>query len=126
MTTLIRVMVIDDNEADQFLAKTLIEDFNPDIEIIQATDGQEALDLLNEIENKPDVILLDINMPVMDGHEFLEHYEKTDHKMAVFIMLASSDQDIDIERASVYGFVKRYFTKPIDNENLLEIQNTYL
>lgn len=116
---LLSVMVVDDSEADQFISKLTIEEYDPCIEVLQAFDGQEALDILDTLELQPSVIFLDINMPRMNGHEFLEVYEqRSGAESTVVIMLTSSEQKEDIERSSAYKSVKNYFTKPLDIEDL--------
>ena len=115
------VMIIDDSEADQFLAKYAIEEFDPDINVLQAYDGQEALEVLKDLDTQPDVIFLDINMPRMNGHEFLEEYSKWDNCSVVIIMLTSSDQEIDKEKSTAYASVVAYFTKPLDIDSLAKV-----
>lgn len=116
---LLSVMVVDDSEADQFISKLTIEEYDPSIEVLQAFDGQEALDILDTLELQPSVIFLDINMPRMNGHEFLEVYEqRSGAESSVIIMLTSSEQKEDIERSSAYKSVKNYFTKPLDIDDL--------
>jgi CheY-like chemotaxis protein len=79
--------------------------------------GLEALTLLKA--TTPDVIILDINMPVMNGFEFLEHYrEEFATHAPVVAMLTSSHHAADRERALHYDFVTSYFEKPLTPENL--------
>ena len=70
------ILVVDDNEGDQFLAEHLIKKYLPDTQQLKAYDGEEALRVIAESDVKPDIILLDINMPGMDGFEFLEAYNQ--------------------------------------------------
>ena len=112
------VMIIDDSEADQFLARCIIEKSKPDIEILQAYDGQEALEILGTLTQQPDVIFLDINMPRMNGHEFLAQYDKWEEQSMIVIMLTSSSQEQDKERSMAYKCVKDYYTKPLDFSRL--------
>lgn len=111
-------LIVDDSESDQFLARTQIENFDSSIEILQAYDGVEALEVLAETNNKPDVIFLDINMPRMNGLEFLEKYSEQEDQSAVIAMLTSSDQEQDKETALKYPFVKNYFLKMLDGADL--------
>jgi CheY-like chemotaxis protein len=106
-------MIVDDSEPDQYLAQHIIEEFDPNIEILTAFDGQEALDILGGLSQQPDVIFLDINMPRMNGHEFLAEYETWDNCSVVIIMLTSSDQDLDKEKSKAHKSVIDYFTKPL-------------
>lgn len=112
------VMIVDDSEADQLLSQMTLEDFNSEIEILQAYDGEEALEILAELPKQPDIIFLDINMPRMNGHEFLEEYETWKHASAVIIMLTSSDQSRDKEKSAAFKCVKQYCTKPLEAPQL--------
>lgn len=117
------ILIIEDNEADQFLGQAIISSVRPDIEILKASDGQQALEILEEIGKEPDLILLDINMPRMDGHQFLEAF--TDHnarEIPVVVMLTSSDQERDKEQAMAYRCVKDYLLKPIKKENIQKLE----
>ncbi len=118
------IMVIDDNEADHFLAQEEILSFNPNSEILQAYDGKEALEILGKLKKRPDIIFLDINMPVMNGHEFLEHYTKTKPNHAIVVMLTSSSQTLDMERSKSYHCVKAYFEKPLNEADLRKVLST--
>ncbi len=117
-------MIVDDSEADQFISKMLIQTNYPDVDIDEAYDGQEALDMLATTTDWPQVVFLDINMPVMSGHEFLEAYSRTygEQPSAIIVMLTSSDQTSDKERTAAYSFVKGYAVKPLSKEHL----NQYL
>lgn len=119
-------LIVDDNEADQFLTKLVIEEFNPNIEVISAYDGQEALDLLSTMDNQPGIIFLDINMPGMNGLEFLEEYSRWEHQAPVIAMLTTSEQTKDRQNSMSYGFVRNYFTKPLGKEDLEIICANYL
>ncbi|WJG10288.1 response regulator [Aliiglaciecola sp. LCG003] len=112
------ILIIDDSEVDQYLAKYMIEQFNSDIEIIHAYDGQEALEILADLPSQPDIILLDINMPRMNGLEFLNEYDKWQTKNSVVVMLTSSDRPVDREQSLAHECVRQYFTKPIDKSDL--------
>lgn len=115
------LMVVDDSEGDQLLTKITIESFDSSITILQAYDGREALDMLAETPAQPDLILLDINMPGMNGHEFLEEYSKTEQKSSVILMLSSSAQESDKQNSLKYPFVKKYIEKPVVLEVLEEL-----
>ena len=113
-----KVMVVDDSEADQFLTQSIIEKYDDTIEIFQAYDGIEALDMLIEKKMKPDIIFLDINMPRMNGLEFLEEYAKHTSQQNVVTMLTSSDQENDKKISMSYDFVMNYFIKLLNQEDL--------
>lgn len=111
-----KILVIEDSEADQFYNQSIIESIYDNVEIHQAFDGEEALQILNN-NIDPDIILLDINMPRMNGHEFLEAYYRDAGKdTPVVIMLTSSDQERDKEKTSHYSCVRDYFLKPLTTD----------
>lgn len=112
------VMIIDDSEMDQYLTNYMIKKYDADIEILQTYDGEEALQVLKTLDKQPDLIFLDINMPRMNGHEFLEEYDKWEGRAEVVIMLTSSDQEQDKEKSLAYQCVKKYCVKPMERVEL--------
>ena len=74
------VMLVDDNDTDNFISKRIIEITNFAEEVIVKSSGKSALDYLNdnagEVANLPEIIFLDINMPIVDGFVFLYEFEK--------------------------------------------------
>lgn len=114
------VLVVDDSEADHFICDYILKKHNPDIEILTAQDGEEALAVLASADKPPQVIFLDINMPRMNGHEFLEAYASIydPNKAPVVVMLTSSDQKQDVDSSMAYEAVIEYLTKPLDLEVL--------
>lgn len=114
------ILTVDDDENDLFVCSYTIRRFDPQIIVLKAMNGLEALTVLRQ--TTPDAIILDINMPVMNGFEFLEHYLRDfGTHMPVVAMLTSSHHANDRERALRYGFVKSYFEKPLTFENLRQL-----
>lgn len=113
--TINSILIVDDSEADQFINQTLIKKHDANIEILQAYDGQEALNVLDECKALPDLILLDINMPGMNGHEFLEVYSTREYQggQPSVVILTSSNQDKDKSLTTAYDCVLNYFEKPL-------------
>ena len=118
-----KVMVIDDDLVSQMVAEAIISKFNSSIEIVTANDGQEALNTLETSETKPDVILLDLNMPGMNGLEFLEAYQHNKKENSIVAIHTSSENDTDKQKTSAYNFVKAYFTKPITMDDIAKLQH---
>lgn len=122
-----KVLLVDDDNINNFLSEEIISAANITKEVVLLTDGQQALNYLNTLEvheNEPPkklLILLDLNMPVMDGFEFLEELQpekvKADFQI---IILTSSDNQRDIEKIKAYD-IKNFISKPITEEKLLEI-----
>lgn len=125
------ILVVEDSEPDQFLCKVMLERFNPDIQVMQAYDGQEALDFLTKAGEQPDLIFLDINMPGMDGYEFLDKYcggkskAVTADKKADVIMLTSSSFAGDKKRSLAYDCVKDYIMKPFTVDKIKDVVAHY-
>ena len=111
------ILVVDDDENDQFICEYIIRKYDPSIRILKAFDGAQALDILHR--ETPNAISLDINMPVMNGFEFLDRYaEEFEVHAPVVAMLTSSHLGKDRERAMRYSFVKSYFEKPLQADHL--------
>lgn len=116
-----QVLVVDDNEAEQYLIEYLIHSHNKDIKVLKAFDGREALNTIStmEQENSPSFILLDINMPGMNGFEFLEHYHRTNNiNSDVIVMLTVSLVGDDYKKCMQYSRVKKTVAKPLSTETI--------
>jgi DNA-binding response OmpR family regulator len=86
--------------------------------VVTASNGKEGLNVA--LKENPDIILLDVIMPIMDGHEMLEALRRhPDGKDIAVIMLTARNQTNDIERANVCG-IEDYIVKPFDLSKLLE------
>ena len=119
----IRILLVDDDEAFNFLNRIVFTDTKAAYRMDEVSDGKAALDYLEECNECPDVILLDINMPVMDGFEFLEHFEKFNkcNGGSKIFMLTSSHRDEDRVKSLENNFVKGYFDKPLTAQHVQEI-----
>ncbi len=117
--------IIDDDTINQFVFTRIIQNHHFTKEIITFPNGQEALSFLTnnlDCQKIPDVIFVDINMPVMDGWEFLEHYTQLKISKKVLIyLLSSSVNPADIEKSKRIPLVNSYFVKPIKTEQIQEI-----
>ncbi len=114
------IWLIDDDQTQNWIAKTMLHDVNPNWDIQSFTSPIEAQELVKN--EKPDLILLDINMPLMSGLEFLEILSKTDLKTKI-IMLSSSFLSSEIEKSLSYPHVINYWTKPLTEKNISELLN---
>src|SRR5687768_16318613 len=104
------IMLIDDNKVDNFFHQRVIKKYDDTINVIMKESGQEALDYLNDSdrEHDPDIIFLDINMPGMNGWEFIEDYKKLDpslHKSNIVVMLTTSGNPDEESIASTYEMI---------------------
>lgn len=125
MATYKRVMLIDDNEIDNIINEKIIEASNFADSILVFQTGQEALAYLQEHqdveEELPEIVFLDINMPIMDGFQFLDDFEKFSNlvrEKCKIIMLSSSISPKDIDRAASSRYVKKYLNKPLNSRYL--------
>ncbi|MEQ9437626.1 MAG: response regulator [Cyclobacteriaceae bacterium] len=122
-----KVLLIDDDEINNFTVEAVLEtvDFIEEYEFKE--NGWDALDYLQECErdNKfPDLIFVDINMPEMDGHEFIERYEAIfweQHPATKVSMLSSSLSETDRQKSLAYSSVSEYAYKPLTKEKLTTI-----
>ena len=124
------VMVVDDEEVDQYLYKRVLTRSGLVGKIIMFTYPDEALDFLKSAEREPiDVLLLDINMPRMTGFEFLDkatvELGDTLAKLLVIILSTSLDPE-DIERANRYPVVKEYINKPLNVDKVQSIAQLFM
>jgi CheY-like chemotaxis protein len=119
------VLLVDDDFVFTFLNKKIISSLKFVNEIDTAQNGLQAIELLNaSVDNDkplPDIILLDLNMPIMDGFGFLDAFRNLRHPQKdriKIIIVTSSMHPADLQRAKDYG-VTSYLTKPLKEEGLL-------
>ena len=123
-----RVFIIDDDPIHQRIAQIMISKHNLFDEYFSYTEAQKALDFLEENkkneESLPDVILLDLNMPVIDGWDFLETFEtlvkEFEKNIRVFIVSSSVDEK-DVLRSKSYVAVKGFISKPLSPDIIRSI-----
>lgn len=123
------VFVVDDDKIFHFIIKKLLTSNNININPSYFLNGLEALEglknKLNTGENQPDLILLDINMPILDGWQFLEEFKKLKDQLKKEItiyIISSSDNQMDLDKAEVFcDEVQNYYLKPISVDEIKSI-----
>lgn len=118
-----QIMLVDDDPNDNYFHQREIRKVINDITIIEMLLGLDALNYLRSNKRNrqmlPDLIFLDINMPALDGWEFLEEYNKLDLVIkngVIIIMLSTSGNPDDIVKATSYSCISDYITKPLTKE----------
>ena len=120
-----RVCLIDDDHIFVYGAKRLMREFDFFDDLSVFNNGQDALDHFEtqsqSPETLPSVIFLDLNMPVMNGWEFLEAFLNlpgiTTHGITIYIMSSSVDPR-DLEKIQAHPYIKNYILKPLTTEDL--------
>ena len=128
MSKLNKILLIDDSESDNFVHKRLLEKENIAHEIVVQYSGEDALEylstLVDSVYPEPDLIFLDINMPGMNGWEFLDQYRELalEKKGGIVItMLTTSSSEEDRQKASQNALINRFENKPLTKDRLYDI-----
>ncbi|MBB6108128.1 MULTISPECIES: response regulator [Mucilaginibacter] len=125
----VSVLLIDDDEINNFISIKLIKKALLNTEIMACLNGKFAIEQLSDIQRKdpakmPDYILLDINMPIMNGWEFLDEFKRLNidpqGKSKIYI-ISSSVFSNDINKAKSYPLVKDFISKPLNVEKIKEL-----
>lgn len=137
MKKLSHILIIDDDPMTSYLHKKLIEGFKVADRINIANDGEEALQLFNHYiqsdredseENIPQLVFVDLDMPMMDGFEFLDAYQGLEFRnknSVVIAVLTSSFSRSDINRVKEFPEVKDYIVKPLTKEKMMELMDEH-
>jgi CheY-like chemotaxis protein len=125
-------MLVDDDQNDNYFHSREIKKTNLAIVILTKNSGMEALEYLkskNDTNNiQPELIFLDINMPQMNGWEFLQEYNRLDKELQsgkIIMMLTSSKNPDEVRRAMTFSVVSDYISKPLTKEILEDIIKNY-
>jgi CheY-like chemotaxis protein len=123
-----RILLIDDDPIFVFLLKKALQTIDSTLTIDIFSDGEKAISYLYSIKDSetlvPDIIFLDLNMPVLDGWGFLDEYsvlsEQLGKKIELYI-LSSSISPEDVRHASDYPVIMDYLIKPLEKSRIADI-----
>lgn len=116
------ILLVDDDSIANFLIERIVQSTGLAKKIDKALNGKEALKVFTETSggSLPEVVLLDLNMPIMNGFEFIQAYRNLQFKEkdhVLIILVTSSNNPSDIEKARELG-IKYYLTKPISADTI--------
>lgn len=115
------VLIVDDDEDDQYLIRAAFEKDSNRYNLHFATDGTDVLEDIESPRFLPDLILLDLNMPIINGFEVLHHLKKSDlYRHVPVVILTTSENQIDIDRAYELG-ANSFITKPVNHQSLVDL-----
>ena len=130
MQTVNSILIVDDNNSDVFITSYYLQETGKVEHIWSASDGEEALKHFEEhvagmVDDlgyfPPTAVILDINMPRMNGFDFVDEIAKLDYIETLpllIVMLSSSHQDRDIAKAEANPLIADYFFKPFGDEHI--------
>jgi CheY-like chemotaxis protein len=120
-----KILLVDDDEANNFLCSEILRDLDAAEEIVVADDGDVAYDLIKSYEC-PDIIFLDVRMPRLSGFDFLNKLDKMEGcKKSKVILLTSSARKEDREKAFQYKNVLDYLEKPLTWQTAQKVIQEY-
>jgi CheY-like chemotaxis protein len=121
----LKIWLVDDDPIFVFITKKLISDLQINCDVIVFSNGKTAYEALVETKNSrqdyPDLLFLDINMPIWDGWNFMEECRRVPGILPINIcMVSSSNHPDDLERSKQYPCIKQYLIKPIQKVQIEE------
>lgn len=117
-------LLIDDNYIDNFVTRRILESSHFAENIVVQQSATEAIDAIRDGKIKPDVIFLDLRMPLMNGFEFLQEYDKlpaAGKSAAKIFMLSSSLDPVDVKRSGQNKYITQFIHKPLTQKILEDL-----
>lgn len=121
------IVLADDDQDDHYLFTHAIKEFNPEVNILQAFDGVQLLELLNDEDRQlPDIVFLDLNMPMKNGMDSLKEIRETERTRDLPIVICSTaDSENNINMAFNFG-ANLYLQKPYSLTQLVSSMKVIL
>ncbi|MGM0607922.1 MAG: HD domain-containing phosphohydrolase [Candidatus Muiribacteriota bacterium] len=121
-----KVLIVDDSQEIRIITKKLIEnEFGDKTEIVVAENGKQALEMIIDNKIQPDLIILDIMMPVKDGFQVIDELKQKNIK-PVIVMLTAKREQSSVMKAISSGMVKDYIVKPFEKNIIMHKIKKYL
>jgi len=123
------VLIVDDDLIVRLVIQKMIHNLDSSVNCLQCDNGATGLAILETLQNATDaiIVLLDINMPVLNGWEFLDSLQKTNlsflNKIRFYIFTSSTDESDKI-KAQSYSLVEKVYHKPLSKQDIREILNS--
>ena len=121
-----RILLVEDNKGDALLAKMALQEVANDVIMDVVEDGAAALRFLDsclESEDLPDLILLDLNLPKLSGHEVLGHIKNHEYLRLIPVLMLTTSQAEDDIIGSYSRYVNGYVAKPVDMDEFIAVMN---
>lgn len=118
-----KILIIDDDDIYRLIVCKMLEKFDSSLSIEQCENGEHGLEILESYKATSDtiIIILDINMPRLEGWGFLNELEKHNFydikKLSIYIVTSSTDDD-DLMKSQSFKFIKHFFHKPLSTQNI--------
>ncbi|TAF67456.1 MAG: response regulator [Cytophagales bacterium] len=116
-----KIMLVDDDKINNLINQKMLARYESQLSISVYDAAEDALEAILGDTDQPDLVLLDINMPVMSGWELLDKLIAQNKTNFLVVMLTSSIDSKDVNKTSQYAMVKGYMVKPLNNEKIVDI-----
>lgn len=117
-----KILVVDDSHLDRFIAEKMMAHLNLPATVITKESAIDALDYLEKMGHTRQLIFVDINMPCMNGFEFLDKLQERQQNNVTVVMLTSAINDVDRNKAEAHPLVHSFLNKPLDFSKLATLQ----
>jgi two-component system, chemotaxis family, chemotaxis protein CheY len=123
------LLIVDDDPIVRLIIKKMVHNMDSSVNCHQCDNGEVGLAVLETLQNSNDaiVVLLDINMPVLNGWGFLDNLQKINlgsfNKFQLYIVTSSTDEN-DKLKAQSYPVIKKFYHKPLSKQDIKEILNS--
>ncbi len=116
----LKIMLVDDDVTNNIITKKLLLKYNPSFTVQEYKSASDALTALKNGSFKPNLIFLDINMPDMNGWQFLDKFTALRMNVSIYLLTSSVDV-LDIERAKTSQYLQGFISKPLTQMKIQQV-----